>query len=450
MMKKIMIIAMLFLMCGQYSHAQINVGKIIDKSIKKAEKNVERRIEKRVDKSVDNTLDTIENGVFGKGGTKNKSTGQRQDATGVEAQKQSQTKSKDSGMKEKQISGNQQDSSKSGMQQPLIEWNTYDFVPGTTIIFEDDFSGEQNGEFPSRWDMVRGGVIENAVIDGYNVMYFKKTNATVPNAVCPLLDVRKSDYLPEQFTVEFDCYFGRSESSANNGWTTYYLFLYDSKNQSSIMSAPYLKPIRVTHNRVENDHTGDTYPGFDNNNRFSGWRHVSISFNKRALKGYLDDRRLMNIPNVEFNPTGIMLSAHNVSGNHMAFVKNIRIAKGAVPLYDKVLSEGKFVTHGILFDVNKSTIKPESMGTINYVFKMMSDNPSLNFSIEGHTDSDGDEVLNQNLSEARAQSVMNTLVSMGISSSRLASKGMGETKPMSDNSTAEGKANNRRVEFIKF
>ena len=90
------------------------------------------------------------------------------------------------------------------------------------------------------------------------------------------------------------------------------------------------------------------------------------------------------------------------------------------------------------------------MGTINYVFKMLSDNPSLNFSVEGHTDSDGENILNQKLSEARANSVMSQLVSMGIAKTRLKSKGLGESKPLSMNDTPEGKANNRRVEFVKF
>ena len=105
---------------------------------------------------------------------------------------------------------------------------------------------------------------------------------------------------------------------------------------------------------------------------------------------------------------------------------------------------------GILFDVNKATINGESMGTINEIVKMMKKHTDLNFRIEGHTDSDGDESFNQNLSVDRAAAVKSMLVEMGIASSRLESKGWGESKPVSENSTPEGKANNRRVEFIKI
>jgi OOP family OmpA-OmpF porin len=74
----------------------------------------------------------------------------------------------------------------------------------------------------------------------------------------------------------------------------------------------------------------------------------------------------------------------------------------------------------------------------------------LNFSVEGHTDSDGDDANNQKLSEARGKSVMKKLIEMGISANRLKSNGFGESKPIDNNSTPEGKANNRRVEFVKF
>jgi len=90
------------------------------------------------------------------------------------------------------------------------------------------------------------------------------------------------------------------------------------------------------------------------------------------------------------------------------------------------------------------------MGTINYVVKMMTDHPELKFSVEGHTDSDGEDAANLKLSEARAKSVLEAMVKLGISPDRLTSKGHGESKPMTGNDTPEGKSQNRRVEFVKF
>lgn len=130
------------------------------------------------------------------------------------------------------------------------------------------------------------------------------------------------------------------------------------------------------------------------------------------------------------------------------FIKNIRIAKGGVKYYDRVLQDGKIIANGIRFDVNKTTLRPESMGPINKIFALMQKKPELKFSVEGHTDADGDDSKNQTLSEGRAKTVMDKLIEMGIGADRLSSKGWGESKPIAGNDTPEGKANNRRVEFV--
>jgi outer membrane protein OmpA-like peptidoglycan-associated protein len=114
------------------------------------------------------------------------------------------------------------------------------------------------------------------------------------------------------------------------------------------------------------------------------------------------------------------------------------------------MQDGKIVANGIRFDVNKAKIKPESMGVINSIYSLLKDHPEVNLSVEGHTDSDGDDASNQSLSERRAKAVADQLVSMGIPASRLTSKGWGETKPVGANNTPEDKAVNRRVEFVKM
>jgi outer membrane protein OmpA-like peptidoglycan-associated protein len=125
---------------------------------------------------------------------------------------------------------------------------------------------------------------------------------------------------------------------------------------------------------------------------------------------------------------------------------NIRIAKGAVPLYDRMMTDGKFIT----FDVGKSVIKPESMGELTRIVKLMTDNPDLKFSIEGHTDNTGNADSNQKLSDARSKSVVDKLAEMGIAADRLTSAGKGQSSPIANNDTDEGCAKNRRVEFVKM
>lgn len=430
------------------AQAQVNLDKVVKRSVKKAERSVENRVENRIDKGVDKTLDAVEDGIDDAVKGDEKSDKKKETEKTSKAKTEKKTTEKQTNPAETETNEKAAADVPQEKPAPVLEWAKYDFVPGTEIIFEDNQEGEQNGEFPSKWDL-KSGSIENANFDGQNVIYFMKCNNNSGGGLVPLLKNSNSDYLPDEFTIEFDAYFEEKASS-------YIVYLADQKNQQKLDASFHAidKWVRIQKNGAEykQDISTKFYPGFSNavNDKQAKWRHVSISFNIRALKVYLDDARILNIPNLGYNPTGITLGYHNPGSTTKGYVKNIRIAKGAVPLYDKFLTDGKFVTTGIKFDVNKATIKPESMGTINYVVKMMQEHPELKFSVEGHTDSDGDDASNLKLSEARAKAVMDQMVKLGIESSRLSSKGHGESKPLAGNDTSEGKAQNRRVEFVKF
>ena len=443
MIKKLM--ALMFVLFVTMAGAQVNLNKVVDRSVKKAERNVENRVGRRIDKGVDNTLDAVEDGIDDavKGDDKKSKNTNTEDKSKTNGKSNSSRPKSEDGKNGKTNAA--QDSVKPA---PMLQWAKYDFVPGPEIIFEDNQDGEQNGEFPSKWDLVQGN-FENAGFDGTNVIYHMKCNMNGGGGIVPMLKNCKEDYLPEEFTIELDAYFTENY----NGY--YQIYFADYKNQNKLDKEYPIgsKWIRIYKNSVDgkgldvNYYPGNKSSTFDKTPK---WRHVAISFNKRALKVYLDDARVLNIPNLGYNPTGFSIGKQTVEGKDPGYTKNIRIAKGAVPLYDKFLTDGKFVTTGIKFDVNKATIKAESMGTINYVVKMMQDHPELKFSVEGHTDGDGEEAANQKLSEARSKAVMDQMMILGIDNSRLTSKGYGEKRPMTGNDTPEGKAQNRRVEFVKF
>ncbi len=339
-------------------------------------------------------------------------------------------------------------------QQSNLDWSNFDFISGDEIIFEDNQQGERNGAFPSKWDLANGSV-ENAVLDGENVIMFIRTNSNSDGGIVPLMANSDEDYLPDEFTVEFDAYFETHNR-------IYRILFYDGKNQRRLNrsanpgSNNRVDRVTITQNSVKFGSITNHYPGFgislsdDNANSEPGWRRISISFNTGTLKVYIDEMRVLNIPNMDYNPLGLTFAYHNPNGGHLGYIKNIRVAKGAVPLYDRLVTDGRIVTTGIRFDVNKATLRPESFGIINEVVKLMQQIPELHFSVEGHTDSDGSETLNQTLSEARANAVVHEMINMGISPNRLVSVGYGQTVPVADNATPEGKAQNRRVEFVKI
>jgi outer membrane protein OmpA-like peptidoglycan-associated protein len=102
---------------------------------------------------------------------------------------------------------------------------------------------------------------------------------------------------------------------------------------------------------------------------------------------------------------------------------------------------------GITFATNQSTIQPQFQATLDQVASTLAEYPKTMIDVLGHTDSDGAEAYNQALSERRAQAVSSYLASRGVKAVRIATMGYGETRPIASNETADGKAQNRRVEI---
>ena len=377
--------------------------------LKKIGKKIERRADRKVDKTIDKGLDEVEDEIDGK--NKEKSPNDQKNDKNVQNQRTTDNA-------------------------VLKPYSKYDFVPGDVILFEDLLENEENGEFPSKWDIYAGNV-ENASFNGENVINYQENAAIVP-----LID-KKGDYLPEKFTIEFDIYF----TSLN---THYKIFFYDkvAENGRNPEQLNDLREMTIRHNNIRIGNFSGTVDGSSFRD-MPLWRHVAISFNIRSLKVYLDENRLINVPNLRADPKGLTISASKRLEDQV-LIKNVKIAEGAKKLYDRILTDGKIITTGIKFVSGKSSLKAESMGTINEIYQIMTDYPELKFSVEGHTDNVGAEEFNLTLSKQRAETVKDQLISMGIDSERLQSNGFGESKPLLDNSEDAGRANNRRVEFVKL
>jgi outer membrane protein OmpA-like peptidoglycan-associated protein len=427
---KFFLIVGLFFFIPQKTEAQF-LKKLQKHAEDKIESEAQKRAERKVDKTIDDGFDEVENTING--------TTKKDGSTKEASENSNKTTSNSGSTSNSQENNNLNTNTVEQPAQPAVVWSRFDFVPGDTVLFEDGPSiDEENGEFPSRWDLYNG-TAEIINVNGTNVISFPQGGSIVP-----YLNNAEEDYLPEIFTIEFEAYFKPEYASR------IFFELYDKKNQRNNENTR----IYLYVNSVTIGDSSGVLPNEKGNwSKNGGWRHISIAYTKGKLKVYINETRLINIPHADGNPTGITFEMDGYASDKsedIQYIKNFRIAKGGVKYYDRVVSEGKIIVNGIKFDTNKATLKPESIGPINEIYKLMANNPTVNFSVEGHTDSDGDDASNITLSQARGKAVMDKLIEMGISPSRLKYNGFGESKPIDNNSSAEGKANNRRVEFVKF
>ena len=419
---------------------EINAQSFLDqlgKKVKeKAKDRIEQRVEQKTDELIDKAFNKAEDAVTGKG-RKNKGVKEETAVTQPVAEQPAV-------IPEEVVAGNDAPA-QSGQQKGQSLEMTYaksDFVAGDEIIFDDPMDNEQIGEFPSQWELI-DGVAEVVSINGKKAMLISEWGTKV----CPLMK-EPLNYLGDVFTVEYDLMFPVKEGDYT--WLLTKFMKADNKSEEDEMM--YFE--RAAYDGRDDVHwywetsRGNSNGEYDIALPANEWNHVAISFNKRAWKVYFNGIRVANVPNVLAPPGWLLFQLTN--GNGDTYITNLRIAKGAVPLYDRMMSEGKIVTYGITFDVGKATIKPESMGEINRIVQLMNENPTLKFSVEGHTDSTGNAASNQTLSEQRSQAIVDKLVELGIAKDRLTAVGKGQNSPIADNTTDEGRAKNRRVEFVKM
>lgn len=335
--------------------------------------------------------------------------------------------------------------------QTASEYAKSDFVPGDEIFFEDTFENEQMGEFPAQWDLM-SGYAEVGSVDGRKVIAFTDDGFA---EIQPLMNDQQH-FLPDVFTLEFDMYlqtgdglggdeleiaFGNPDLPNWNGRVEYVVVSFRDDGYSRY-GWTVQKP------NGGDDITGEKYMGMDEGDSplKDGWNHFAFSFNKRAFKGYVNGVRVMSVPTAKV-PSHFWF---NHGGQYKyACISNVRLAKGAVPLYDRLSSDGKIITYAITFETGKADLKPESMVEINRIAKLMQENPGIEFEVQGHCDATGSDKVNDPLSQKRAEAIVAALVEQGIAESRLTPVGKGSHVPIATNSTDEGRAKNRRVEFVK-
>ena len=419
-------------------------GQLLKKLGKRAERAAERTVENRVDreasKKTDQVLDSIlEPGSKGPGpvSTPNPTSGGGGDSPNVNSS-----------------GGNSSSGPNTIGPKTLKFYTNYDFVPGDRVILYDDFSVDNIGDFPAKWNTNGSG--EVVTLDNSPDQWLKLSDRTTYVPDLP-------ETLPNDYTIEFDMMTtGLDRNISSNARLTLHL---DDNNTLRIgqnyarLGIPLCQYADVgvyVFNRFDRQNTVSNYVKKDIRNDILQLAHVAVAVNGQRFRMWMNERKLVDLP--RFITPGYtkymkfeLGSMPSEIKEQFVFITNVKLAEGGEDLRSKLLKEGKFSTTGILFDSGSDKIKPESYGTLKKIADALNAESGMKINIIGHTDADGSDTANLNLSKSRAISVMNALTDeFGVSGNRLQTDGKGESEPVGDNATSAGKAQNRRVEFIKM
>lgn len=428
--------------CCFLSHASFAQSSILERQAEKTKEKIKQRTENKIENGIDKGLDKTEEEI---------------NQVGKKPKKEKGSENKEESSKTNQENTSQQDEQAvqqkpSKKQDGVTATSKFDFIAGEKVLVYEDFATTEVGDFPIQFNTNASGEVVR--IEGEANKYLKLANQGVY-----VLDGLEK--VPENFTLEFD--------------------LIATENYSENMSGLKLYLVRQLENALTFDQhfSSITQVGIDihptiNQGYASIWAmdqndteflrneakmeapknmkyHVSIWRQNTRYRVYIDDVKVFDVPRAVFKGIDYQLLFANYSFEGDLFLGNIRYAVGAPDTRSKLITEGKLVTRGILFDSNSDQLKTESVGVLKEIATILNENPTVKVKIVGHTDADGDDKANLELSKKRSIAVKNALVTtFKVDASRLETDGKGETEPTDPNTTAVGKANNRRVEFIKL
>lgn len=411
----------------------------LDKLKDKVEEKINEKENEAAEKAVNKTSDDIEKGV---------TEGEKKEKKGESSTEESVKKSPENAV------AKQEDEKAAPKSEALKSYSKYDFIPGEKVLFYEDFSQDNIAEFPARWNTNLSG--EVVTINKYPGKWFKmKPGGTFYPEWEKLT-------LPDNYTIEFD-YIYNFRGEANPPLFCFSLYK-TLPNEGMDGIVPGKAGIQFTLGAygftVGGWEDGGWAPdnGSVDNNMLEGNYdkiiRVSIWVQKQRARLYINQEKIFDLPRLVHK--GITYDRFRFAlwgiepENFDPMISNFRIAVGAPDTRSKLLTEGKLVTRGIKFDTGSDKIKPESYGVLKDIAGVLKENSGVKVKIIGHTDTDGSADKNLDLSKRRAASVKTALSGeFGIDASRMETDGKGQTEPCDVNTTTEGKANNRRVEFIK-
>ena len=409
--------------------SQAQLGGLINKAKNKINQKTNTRIDQKMDRQIDKGLDAVEGKQTSGGGNAEPATAGAS-STGIQL------------------------------------YTKYDFVPGEQIVYSNDFATDAIGELPIGWNSNgTGAVVTLAGLKGNWAQLHQ-------NAV--YLTDNKTEF-GENFTVEFDLVLRRNNPKAPFAQLAFGMLASGSNDPAANelfkgLSDNFATELKVqpadygnSHMHLHTIQEGKRYLSTDIK-KFTSLEqfynkviHVAMQVQKERLRIWFNETKMYDLPKAivagtNMNQLYFEVKRYGGEDAEVGYaIGNIKIAKGLPDTRHKLVEEGKFSTTGIGFDVNAASIKPESNAVLKEVADVLKKFPELKVNIIGHTDSDGNDAANLELSKKRAAAVKEALAKdFGIEASRMETDGKGESTPVGDNKTREGKAQNRRVEFIKL
>lgn len=435
-MKSIVLVFLSSLLFYFYSGAQT-----IDPK-EKVKRKTTQRADQRTEEGIDKGLDKIEEGINGLFKKKKKS-----EKTSEDEEEEEETTDADTTQKPVKTTA-------SGSGSEFKRYSKFDFVPGEKIVAVEDFSQDAIGDFPARWNTNASGEVITVNGSDQHWMNLTQVGYYYPEFL---------NKIPENSTIEFELLALGDFTPTNEAFS--FGFVRDNKslltpeepsavwvsfNASSEGSVNFTVRDAEGNEIINNSIAKNLYWAAEHNRK----ARVSVWRQKTRLRVYMNETKLIDLPRA-FDPAQqyrLLFHANLYGTEGLSYsISQLRVAEGMPDTRSKLITEGKFVTNAILFDVNKAIVKPSSYGVIKEIAQVLKENAAVKVAIVGHTDSDGSATGNLTLSKQRAESVKNVLVTeFGIDASRLSTDGKGSSQPIDNRNSAEAKASNRRVEFIKL
>lgn len=398
---------------------------------KRAEKKAVNRINNKIDRGIDKGLDAVEKGLEGDNKKENKP-----DNKDIKENDKSANPDDD-----KSVVGKQEKES-------LKAFSRYDFVPGDQVLLYEDFSQDAVGDFPALWTTNKAGEINTLNVAPGNWLNLNSTEGT-------WWFLNQIEF-PKNFIVEFDVVPKKGGARYAVGVAIYGESTF--KEMSDPFSCKTGLIVNVAKTGWETQGLKSGNPKITGNSDINPVEeekvnHVIIWVQNRRVRIYHKGEKVLDMPTNLYDDNKFTRLAFQLyrGASSSSYVSNIKITTASPDTRNKLLTEGKLVTYGIYFDVNKDVVKPESYGTLNEIAKILNEVPDVKVKIVGHTDADGQDAANLDLSRRRAASVKNELVkTFNVNGDRLVTDGLGEGQPVAPNDTPSNKAMNRRVEFVKL